>query len=260
MTSIGCHTMLWDFRKNDYHNWVKTEGIIEKLPPILARNAVPDVGASAGQIFYGHGLHDSSAALIPYLAGFPEPFVLISTGTWCISLNPFNDEPLTAAELARDCLCYLTSEGKPVKAARYFGGHEHEQAVKTIAAAYGIAPDFFKQTDRQHDGDNTANLREALDAYGVFMRELVEKQVASTRLAIGASPVRRIFVDGGFSGNDLYMHLLAAGFPEMEVCAAEVAQATALGAALAVQEGWHGSEAPGVLVALRKVPGPEQIG
>ncbi|HZX58299.1 MAG TPA: FGGY family carbohydrate kinase, partial [Mucilaginibacter sp.] len=35
MTSIGCHTSLWDFEKNDYHEWVLNEGIKPKLAPII---------------------------------------------------------------------------------------------------------------------------------------------------------------------------------------------------------------------------------
>src|SRR5690606_6079108 len=77
--------------------------------------------------------HDSSAALIPYLVSFPEPFVLISTGTWAISLNPFNETPLTKEELACDCLCYLQYKGNPVKASRLFAGHNHDVEVDRIA-------------------------------------------------------------------------------------------------------------------------------
>ena len=32
MTSIGCHTALWDFKKKDYHYWVYNEEIYQKLP------------------------------------------------------------------------------------------------------------------------------------------------------------------------------------------------------------------------------------
>jgi sugar (pentulose or hexulose) kinase len=241
MTSLGCHTMLWDFQRNAYHAWVEAEGILDKLPPLAGpSNAAP-------------GLHDSSAALIPYLASFQEPFVLISTGTWCISLNPFNDAPLTPEELALDCLCYLTREGKPVKAARYFGGYEHEAAVERITRNYGVSPDFYRDISRLTDGGNMMDFQAALDEYDHFMRNLVDKQVASTRLAIGQSAVRRIFVDGGFSGNAVYMSLLAERFPELEVCAAEVAQATALGAALAVHGVWNRGAVPGGLIAWKTV-------
>lgn len=242
MTSLGCHTMLWDFQKNDYHEWVKTENLLEKLsyPHAEIRNRKSEIGT---------GLHDSSAALIPYLASFREPFVLISTGTWCISLNPFNHEPLTAEELGQDCLCYLTAEGKPVKAARYFGGNEHEQAVKKIADEYGVSTDFYKK----ENGTGGRKLQAALKAYDDFMQALVKKQAASTRLAIGHSPVRRIFVDGGFSKNERYMRLLAAAFPEMEIFAAEVAQATALGAAMSMHRAWNEKPLPTNLIACKHV-------
>jgi len=250
ITSIGCHTMLWDFRKNDYHDWVKAEGIAEKFPLMVKSSPVPRNSVSGGPerssgVHIGTGLHDSSAALIPYLICFAEPFVLLSTGTWCISLNPFNDEPLTAEELQNDCLCYLTFEGKSVKAARYFGGHEHEQAVQRIAAQHGAAVDFYKNAGFVPRSPAEAD-------YFAFMRQLVEKQAVSTRLAIGRSAVRRIFVDGGFSKNETYMTLLAAAFPQMEVFAAEVAQATALGAALALHRSWNPKPLPQNLISLKK--------
>ena len=34
MTSIGCHTNLWDFTRQGYHEWVFREGIADKLAPI----------------------------------------------------------------------------------------------------------------------------------------------------------------------------------------------------------------------------------
>ena len=40
ITSIGCHTNLWDFSKNDYHEWVYREGTIEKLAPITPSDGV----------------------------------------------------------------------------------------------------------------------------------------------------------------------------------------------------------------------------
>src|SRR5258706_11116608 len=117
ITSIGCHTNLWHFRQNNYHNWVKQEGILEKFPPLVDSTKVaahiqkdfhsaspsPEGEgarrADEGTIAVGAGLHDSSAALIPYLSAFREPFILLSTGTWCISLNPFNQSPLTDYDL-----------------------------------------------------------------------------------------------------------------------------------------------------------------
>src|SRR5690606_5419968 len=35
ITSIGCHTHLWDFRTNTYHRWVEEEGLLPKLAPLV---------------------------------------------------------------------------------------------------------------------------------------------------------------------------------------------------------------------------------
>ena len=127
---------IWDFTKKDYHKWVYEEGIHEKLPPIKPSDEVVPAAFPGNGYGVGVGLHDSSAALIPYQVSFQEPFVLISTGTWCISLNPFNHTPLTQEELKQDCLSYLHYKGGPVKAARLFAGQEHEDQVKRIAAHF----------------------------------------------------------------------------------------------------------------------------
>jgi len=253
ITSIGCHTILWDFRKNDYHDWVKAADIADKFPPIRPSNTTFPITNHHLPINIGTGLHDSSAALIPYLACFEEPFVLISTGTWCISLNPFNQEPLTPEELAQDCLCYLSYEGKPIKAARYFGGHEHEKMAKKMAEEFDVAEDFYRQLTLPVPSTRDKISGSLETSYFSFMRQLIEKQTVSTRLAIGNTPIRRIFVDGGFSRNEIYMALMAAAFPEMEVFAAEVAQATALGAAMAIHGSWNEKPVSKDLISLKKI-------
>jgi hypothetical protein len=126
---------------------VQREGIDMKLAPLMACNATVELNTGKQVLAGGCGLHDSSAALIPYLAAFTEPFVLISTGTWCISLNPFNDTPLTAAELQQDCLCYLSYDGRPVKASRLFAGRLHEIQAKRLAQHFHKPDDHYKNID-----------------------------------------------------------------------------------------------------------------
>jgi hypothetical protein len=46
----------------------------------------------------GVGIHDSSAALLPYVKSSKRPFVLVSTGTWSVSLNPFAQGALSTAD------------------------------------------------------------------------------------------------------------------------------------------------------------------
>lgn len=279
LTSIGCHTNLWDFTKNEYHEWVKKEGIHEKLPPIVSSSKVVPASFPGSNYLTGVGLHDSSAALIPYLASFQEPFVLVSTGTWCISLNPFNHTPLTSYELANDCLSFISYQGKPVKASRLFAGYEHEQQVKKIAAHFNASSIAFRNipfnaeiiaqlqkknkiNPQRNSADNVlkesifekrelSEFSSAEEAYHQLMLDLVEQQYASTSLVLKEPPIKRMYVDGGFSKNDLYMNLLAIYFPDIEVYAASIAQATALGTAMAIHQDWNSKPVPSDIVKLK---------
>jgi L-fuculokinase len=269
VTSIGCHTNLWNFPQNNYHEWVFKEGIIDKLPPTVASNECIDAVIYDDKIKVGVGLHDSSAALIPYLANFIEPFVLISTGTWCISLNPFNKHTLTEHELKQDCLCYLSYKGDNVKASRLFAGDEHETAIKKLANHFNKPINYFKTINfdeaiiteliTSNEQPNLKFINKNLNlfasyetAYHALMLSIMQQQIQSTSLIIQDDSVKRIFVDGGFSKNTIYMHLLAQAFPHMEVYAANVAQATACGAALAIHKYWNTKRLPTDIIDLKR--------
>jgi sugar (pentulose or hexulose) kinase len=275
ITSIGCHTNLWDFDKNEYHDWVNREGILEKLPPIFPCDKLVPASLNGYNYSVGIGLHDSSAALIPYLVNFHEPFVLISTGTWCISLNPFNRLLLTKDELQNDCLCYLTYQDKLVKASRLFAGNEHEQQVKRIsdhfnksAAQYKTMefnPEIIAKLQKKNISEkgklslktswfaerNLDDFSNDEEAYHQLILDIVAQQDISTQLVLKETDVKRIFVDGGFSKNSIYMNLLAGRFPGMEIFAASMAQATAMGAALAIHNSWNQKPLPNDMIELK---------
>jgi len=275
LTSIGCHTAMWDFKTNNYHEWIRKENIEEKLAPVIPTDNSYLVTYHGLNLKVGVGLHDSSAALIPYMVSFKEPFVLISTGTWCISLNPFNQTPLSVDELQKDCLCFLEYQGKPVKSSRLFSGFEHEQQSKRIAAHFNGDARKFRHIDfdpqmvahlnknnQQNETDdfkkesafagrNLADFRDDIEAYHQLMFDLVKLQFASTQLVLTGTNVKRIFVDGGFSNNSIYMNLLAAAFPAIEVFAASMAQATAMGAALVLHKEWNSKAIPNNIIELK---------
>ncbi len=267
LTSIGCHTATWDFSKNTYHNWIDSEGVISKLAPIVAADKISQVVFGNSPIKVGPGMHDSSAALIPYLLNFNEPFILISTGTWNISLNPFNQSPLTADELQQDCLCYLQYQGKPVKASRLFSGFDHEQQIKRIAEHFkqsiakfsriAFQPEIIKRLKvNQPQGLGFASRRlsdfkTAEEAYHQLLLDLIHLQVASTQLVLKGTSVKKIFVDGGFSKNEVFMNLLVTAFPQMEVYAASTAQASAVGAALVMHKEWNSKVIPNNIIELK---------
>jgi len=276
LTSIGCHTMLWDFPKHRYHSWVSKEGLVEKFPDFISPGDI--AGYYQNQIPVGIGIHDSSAALIPYLVSCNEPFVLISTGTWNISMNPFNHSKLSPDELNQDCLCYLSYEGMPVKSSRLFAGFEHEKQVKELSNYFQKSPDHY--TNVSFDARITENLRKAAniglqelnipahglqdiqirelsghanfeEAYHQLIADIIEAQVKSTK-SIMNKQTKKVFVDGGFSSNALFMNMLAEAFSGLEVYAAKAPQASALGAALCIHQHWNSLALPGNIIELKR--------
>ena len=272
ITSIGCHTGMWDFKKKQYHRWLTEEGLMDLLPPLKKANQANAVQLAAGNRIAGTGLHDSSAALVPYLLQVKQPFLLLSTGTWSISLNPFNNHSLTKEELEQDCLCYLTPEGSPVKASRLFAGAFHEQQVQRMAAHFHVAPTYFNTihfnvslvkrqqykfdrvytpgTFHQRDLSEFATHEEA---YHHFIHDLVEQQVVATGLVLHGTRPRKILVDGGFSRNEVFMQFFAMAMREYEVSAAALGEASALGAALIIHEHWNSNPIPEELIQVKKV-------
>jgi len=277
ITSIGCHTALWDFRENHYHDWVHKENISAKLATILPSDEVICAQWNEHTLQVGIGMHDSSAALIPYLLNFTEPFILLSTGTWNISMNPFNQVALTENELQNDCLCYMGYKGNQVKASRLFAGHEHEQQTKRLATHFHVSEDYYKAiafdssilsklsmsadtiSDKEtpilnqsvFDQRSLSEFRDYETAYHQLMLDIMTQQVLSTNLVLGDKVANRIFVDGGFSKNSVFMNLMALAFPQAEVYAATVAQASSLGAALAIHKHWNHKAIPTDMIELK---------
>jgi sugar (pentulose or hexulose) kinase len=266
ITSIGCHTGLWDFEKNAYHEWVSNEGVTDKLPEMFPSDQAMSVIVNNKKIWVGTGLHDTSAALIPYLKSFTAPFILLSTGTWCISINPFNHEPLTDDELKNDCLFYVSYEGMSVKASRLFAGYEHEQYCLQLAEHFHVDCNYHKtiefdptavnmQATTYFDPGNLSAYKTYSEAYHQFMAHIVSQQIHSTRLVMhNTDGNTKIFVDGGFSKNNIYMQLLALALPELKVYAACVPQASALGAALAIHPYWNTKPISNNLIDLKHYP------
>ncbi|MCF3108721.1 carbohydrate kinase [Niabella sp. CC-SYL272] len=283
MTHIGSHSAMWNFRQHQYHTWIQEERLLDKLCPITPGDTAMMVqNELTGEwIAVGTGLHDSSAAMIPYLQTFTGPFMILSTGTWAISLNPFNQQLPDKTALANGGLSYLTCQGRPVRVSMLFLGNDHEQQVKRIADHFNISPDFYKSVTAEPsmleamgevkgaDGNagsdlgatvpckfrrrelNTFKTPEA--AYYRLMMDLVLQQKASSQLVIADSPVKSIYVDGGFSKNELFMYLLAQEFSQQEVFAAAMNQGTALGAALVLHRYWNRLPVPPELFHLKQI-------
>jgi sugar (pentulose or hexulose) kinase len=274
MTSVGCHTMLWDFQKNDYHDWVKQEGLADLFPPCKVSTHTTTFERNGKKVTVGIGVHDSSAALMPYLVTQHEPFLLLSTGTWNITFNPFNDTPLSQKELDKDCLCYLTFEGKPVKASRIFLGHEHEMQVNELASYFKLdisyfanirfSQDIFEKLvkekanevfpvgmegsgpipEKQIKATDWSSFANADEAYHQLVRYLVKWQLMSIELINPAHKVKHLIIVGGFTRNQLFLEILKREAKDLILFLSDHPRAAAMGAAWLVcgKEAYEGKK------------------
>ena len=259
-TSIGCHTALWDFDKMDYHPWVKASTL--DLPDPVPVETLNVVDFDGSKIAVGVGIHDSSSSLAPYFSGNEGKFLLISTGTWCINMNPFNTEKLTAEQLDKDCLCYMSITRQPVKSSRLFLGHLHETALKQICDHFRKPDDFYRKmkADSQlsatiktkftgkkvffQTGPYSRNLKDYIDmyeftnpeeAYYQLMNELGDLTVEAVNLVLPENDeTENIYITGGFSKNELFLNFIANAYPSKFVYTSEIANGSALGAAMVV--------------------------
>lgn len=282
MTNVGCHSVMWDFKRMRYHDWLWKEDIEMRLAVITpGSHTVPVPSSREGTtIEIGIGLHDSSAALIPYLQCFTDPFMILSTGTWSISLNPFSNRLPNVEELSKGCLSYLTYDGQPVKTSMLFAGNDHDTQVKRIAEHFGVGEYFFKtcipaKTLMELSWEQASAIDKACitgspnrpcyfrervlsefssttSAYHQLLADLVYQQQQYTTMVLTDSDVRDIYVDGGFCKNELYMQYLANAFPAHQVYSATMVQGTALGAALAIHTRWNDQLLPENLLQLKR--------
>lgn len=259
-TSIGCHTSLWNYETKDYHNWVYQENISEILPPLVSTETSINMNYNGTRIKVGVGIHDSSSALLPYVRSVKKPFVLVSTGTWSIALNPFSDVPLTTEETEAGCINYMRINGKPVKSSRLFLGNEYKLQVAELNKKFQVDEDYHKTvqfdydayfeiikefkycfnwksfTDQNMPTQTTYSHNTFEHAYHQLMIELVELQVQSIKKITNTYEIDRLYIDGGFTDNELYIKLLSHYLKGMKLRTTKAALGSALGAAIAIAD------------------------
>jgi L-fuculokinase len=281
LTSVGCHTAMWDFSKMDYHDWLEDEGLRELLPEIQPVNRKKPVDINGHTLNIGMGIHDSSAALAPYLIGMDSPFLLLSTGTWSITFNPFSKDQLTFEELQRDCLCYMNIYGEQVKAARFFLGNEYQHQNEKLLKHFNIPEgegeievdvDLLKRLISENHTEKKLKLETAhssgpfqsvnnkswdvsrfssyKEAYHQLIIDLVAIQHECIKLTEGNEIIPDLIVTGGFGNNDFFLKVLASRFPDRKIYSASMPDATAIGAAMVMHDGDDDSEMFSDLLSL----------
>lgn len=246
VTSLGCHTDLWNPWAGRFSSLVSRMGWQALFPPVQPANASfplrPDLASHLG-LAPGtpvlSGIHDSNASLLPYLAG-EEPFSVISTGTWMISLAVGG--PQVALEARRDVLVNVNAKGGPTPTARYMGGREFDALTegrvvppstedrRAVLAGLMILPSLHPETGPFPGLSLGWTGTPATDGARSLAASYYTALMGAECLAlIGAEGP--IHVEGPFGGNPDFAAMLstATGRP---VIAAGQSAGTGLGAAL----------------------------
>jgi len=253
LTSIGCHTYLWDLVDGGWSSVAEGLGVPNLSPPL--RSVWEPLGKLDGAVLTP-GIHDSNAALLPYLIAERGEFVLASTGTWCVLMYPGAPFAPRREDVYRDVLYYIDAFGRPVKAGRFKCGFEFEHYVAEIRERSGIEP-LRIELDRRLAADV---IREAAAFYVPTLSPGTGPFPRSRGRLVGdpGDPVRayyylnlslavqtwyvvglltggrgvRVYVQGGFARNDVYLAYLATLARGCEIVRAENPEATSVGAAL----------------------------
>jgi len=260
-TSIGAHTATWDFDTMNYHNWLAKENI--HLPqPTNGKEAVIS-NVNGEQIAIGSGLHDSSASIIPLLKkNNQNEFVLLSTGTWIITMNPNSKEKLTKQQLNNNCLCFMTPEKQQIKSSMQFLGRIHEVYLEALSKhfkvdidthlnlpldkvlcnkivvesnrvflAEGINTDFEAKPELLENFDSYEN------AYYQLVFEISKKVTTAIELILDEkNDLKDVYISGGFNRNEMFIHFLTLLKPKVKIKIPNIKNESALGAALLMKD------------------------
>lgn len=250
VTSLGCHTDLWNPSRRDYSSLVETMGWAPLLPPLRDAWAplgplLPELVAATGlpadcQIICG--IHDSNASLLRYLVGQPDgqARTVLSTGTWLIAASIGGSTG--GLDEHQDMLTNTNALGAPVPCMRFMGGREYAslagpelapcseaELAKLIAQQTFALPCFaesggpFAGREGQIIGPAPATPAER-SALATLYAVLMTDHCLS---ALGAhSPV---VVEGSFTANRFFGPLLVALRPGQPVAVSDDSSGTTAG-------------------------------
>ena len=264
VTSLGCHSDLWDPAAGAFSSIALRLGWADKFAPMARAGDVvgtlrPEIAAATGlppTVRVLAGLHDSNAALHA-ARGFAEvagdEATVLSTGTWFVAMRRAaggggggGGGPVLPE--GRDCLVNVDLERCAVPSARFMGGREIEliigeagvDAPADQAALLAAVPGLL--------GAGAMLLPTLAPGCGPFpdcvARWVTEPQDGTARRAaaclyaalvadaaldlIGARDI--LLVEGRFAGAVVFVRALAALRPDMQVLVADAASDASFGA------------------------------
>jgi len=261
VSSLGCHTDLWDPYGKRYSTLVSKLGLSGKMAPVRGAHEclgilTPEVSQRTGlppQTLVYCGIHDSNASLLPHLLKRAVPFSVVSTGTWVIAFSIGGQS--VALDPRRDTLMNVNAFGETVPSARFMGGREFEILMQARDGSYD-------QRDADAVAEKQIMLFPAVEPRsGPFQGETACWNVEESGLSdgerfaavsnylalvtaemlvmIGADGP--IIVEGPFAQNDCFLAMLQAAAQRPVETQKASATGTAIGAALLVSCGSDGS-------------------
>ncbi|MEO6278886.1 L-fuculose kinase [Roseateles sp.] len=257
VTSLGCHTDLWQPGEGAWSSLVEGQGWQRLFPPrhdawarlgTLRPELVADTGLPADcEIVCG--IHDSNASLLRHLLTRQQsgPCTVLSTGTWVIAAALGSvTKPLVEAQ---DMLANCDVFGDAVPCMRFMGGREFAAIAGTQPAAF-VAADVerliarrtmalpcFAETGGPFAGriGRVDGAVPETDAERAALATLYVVLMADYCLSsLGASG--RVVVEGAFTANPWFGPLLAGLSDGREVTVSDDSSGTTCGAWLL--DGW----------------------
>ena len=250
VTSLGCHTDLWNPYRGRFSSLIDRLGIGSCLalpgkPADVLGHILPAIAAVTGlpaSTPVTCGIHDSNASLLPHLLAQTPPFSVVSTGTWVVVMTVGGKA--TVLDATRDTLINVNAFGRPVPSARFMGGREYE-TMRGHAAAPSMDdvrwvlqhPLFLLPSVQQSSGPfpnmayrwNPFEPGLADPRNDVALAFYLALMTAECLLITGASGAA--IVEGPFASNALYLAMLRAA-TDFPVTASVSKTGTAIGAAM----------------------------
>ena len=223
VTSLGCHTDLWQPGAGSYSDLVTRRGWLEKMAPLRSAfeclgPLVPGVAEETG--LPGHipvycGIHDSNASLLPHVLRSERPVSVVSTGTWVIVMAL--GTPVEGLNPAQDTLVNVDALGGPVPTARFMGGRDFEELVgsdsaeptpeefeSALSSGVRVLPASHEQKTHWSAIPDALSVGEKTALVSVFLAE----ETANRLELIGAQGP--VYVEGPFCKNGVFTSHLAA--------------------------------------------------
>lgn len=273
-TYLGNHSYLWDFVKGQYSSFSRQIGIDSSLPQEIQKPW--DILGGFTQTWQDRlkidyhvpilvGVHDSNAALFPYLLKGMKRTILLSTGSWCVGMRPDLPYEFSEADIASHVFFNIDCWGMPLKTSIFTGGLEYAYYAEQLQEQDPADLVLLQQVVLQ---ENLFVLPGLIKGAGIFKdavaaiiykdrviyqtefkqffqehSELVQQVYTALNLSLAiqtdavltrlqAEEGANVYIEGGFLKNKVWLEALFNLRSELNFFASNLKEASAFGASL----------------------------